>query len=146
MDVPSDILSKLERYCAFQERCEAEVRQKLFSMPISVAQRDEIVRRLKDADFLNEERFVDVFIRSKMRSNHWGKGKIKQALFVKGVCGDLVDSKLNEIDSDEYAQLLHEVIEKWKKQNPADSDNRAKLIRSLISKGFEMGEIMNAVK
>lgn len=145
MDVTGDILAKLEHYCAFQERCEADVRKKLVSLPISVGQRDEIVRRLKENDFFNDERFTECFIRGKMRENQWGKMKIKQALFAKGVEAQIINSKIADIDEDEYAQLLADVLDKWKRQNAADADNRSKIIRSLLTKGFEMDEILKAV-
>lgn len=146
MDVPFDILTKLERFCAFQERCEADVRKKLFAMPISVAQRDEIVHRLKENDFLNEERYTETFIRGKMHENQWGKIKIMQALLAKGVDGKLVNEKLSQIDETEYTQQLISSIEKWKRMNSADQNNRSKLIKAMLTKGYAMNEILNLLK
>lgn len=145
MDVPAEILSKLEHFCAYQERCEADVRKKLVSLPISVAQREEVVRRLKEHDFINDERYTECFIRGKMRENQWGRVKIKQALFAKGVDAQIVSDKMAEIDEDEYNQLLQDVLDKWKRQNAGDADNRSKLIRAMLNKGFEVDKIMQAI-
>ncbi len=145
MDVPTDILTKLERYCAFQERCEFEVRKKLTTLPCSVAQRDEIVRRLQEHDFLNEERYVETFVRSKFREQ-WGKLKIRQALFAKKVDSDLADRYLNAIDDDEYMAMLAEVVAKWKRLHSEDAADKPKLFRFLLTRGFSTEDVMRALK
>lgn len=145
MDVPSEILGKLERYCAYQERCEADVRRKLFSIPCSVAQREEIIRRLKELDFLNETRFVESFVRSKIQE-HWGRLKIRQALSLKGIDPMLVSEQLATVNEEEYEQMLATVADKWKHLHAADAQDRSKLIRHLLSKGFEMDLIMKIIR
>jgi len=142
MDVPADILAKLERFCAFQERSEQEVRKKLCTTPLSAAQRDEIVRRLKEDDFLNETRFVDVFVRSKVKEQ-WGKYKIKQALFAKGISAQLMDEAMDAIDDELYMEMLRNCIEKWKRMHSADVGCRNKLMRFLLTRGFSTDEILN---
>lgn len=144
MDVPADILSKMERFCAFQERSEAEVRKKLCASPLSSGQRDEIIRRLKENDFLNEPRFVELFIRSKIK-DQWGKYKIRQALLAKGIPIPMVDDGMLAVDDDLYAQMLTNSIEKWKRTHDQDAENRNKLIHYLLSRGFAMDEIINAL-
>ena len=80
VEVPSDIMVKMERYCAYQERCEADVRKKMTGLTISSAQREEILRRLKDQSFVDDARFAALFVRGKMRENQWGRLKIRQGL------------------------------------------------------------------
>lgn len=144
MDVPADILSKLERFCAFQERCEADVRKKLTSLPCSVAQRDEIIRRLREHDFLNDRRFVELFVRSKFHEC-WGKLKIRQALFAKSIEPTLIDEFVNGIDEAEYAQMIAEVVGKWKRLHADDADDKQKLFRYMLTRGFTIGEVMKAM-
>lgn len=142
MDVPSDILQKLERYCAFQERCEHDVRKKMSTMNCSVAQRNEIIRQLQEMGFLKEERYVEIFVRSKIR-DHWGKIKIRQALFAKNIDAALVDHYLNNVNNDEYEMMLVEVVEKWQRLHPEEKDHKTKLFRYLLSRGFATEEITN---
>lgn len=144
MDVPSDILSKMQRYCAYQERCEADVRKKLNAAPLSVAQRDEIIRLLVDADFLNESRFVETFIRSKIKEQ-WGRLKIRQALLLKGASSQLVSEKMQDIDEDGYMTMLSETIEKWKRTHQKDAEDKSKMIRFLLTKGFSIDEVMRQI-
>lgn len=145
IDVPADILNKMERYCAFQERSEVEVRKKLCATPLSSAQRDEVVRRLKEGDFLNEQRFVEIFVRSKIK-DQWGKYKIGQALYAKGIPTALAEEAIASVDEDLYAEMLGKCIEKWKRLHPEDVENRNKLMHFLLSRGFAAGEIINALR
>ncbi|MCQ2276971.1 MAG: RecX family transcriptional regulator [Bacteroidales bacterium] len=145
MDVPADILTKLEHFCAFQERCESEVRKKLTTMPCSVAQRDEIIRRLREHDFLNDQRYVETFVRSKIHEQ-WGKLKIRQALHAKSVDAQLIDEYLEAIDEDDYKKMLGDAIDKWKRQHKADENDKPKLFRYLLTRGFSTSEVMDALK
>ena len=124
---------------------EQDVRKKLTATPCSVAQRDAIIEHLREFDFLNEERYVDTFVRSKIREQ-WGKLKIRQALRVKNIDPKLIDERFADIDEEEYRQMLEETIAKWRRINAGDADNKNKLIRFLLNRGFQMDEVLAAVK
>ncbi len=49
---------KMERYCAYQERCHQEVAKKLAGMNMIPQAIDQIMTHLIENDFLNEERFA----------------------------------------------------------------------------------------
>lgn len=142
MDIPAEILSKLERYCAYQERSEVEVRKKLGSLAVSATMSDEVVRVLKEDDFLNEHRFAELFIRSKVKEQ-WGKLKIRQGLYAKGIPAEIINEQMDLIDEESYREMVRATIEKWKRLNAADADNKPKLIRHMLSKGFAIEEIMS---
>lgn len=144
MDIPADILSKLERYCAYQERSEVEVRKKLGSLAVSATMSDEVVRVLKEDDFLNEHRFAEIFIRSKVKE-HWGKLKIRQGLYAKGIPADIINEQMEQMDEEAYQEMLRENIDKWKRLNAADVENKPKLIRHMLTKGFSIEEIMSSL-
>ncbi|GAL68299.1 regulatory protein RecX [Jejuia pallidilutea] len=57
---------KLERYCAYQERCHKEVRQKLVSMHMIPEAIDVIIVHLLEHNYLNETRFAKTFVRGKL--------------------------------------------------------------------------------
>ncbi len=145
MDIPADILSKLEHYCAYQERCEADVRKKMVGMAVSASQREEIMRRLKDQKFVDDERFTEQYVRSKLHEQ-WGPLKIRQGLFAKGVAAEVIDAVMGQVAPEAYEEVLEDAIEKWRRTNPATGDDRSRLIRALLSKGFAMGEILSKLK
>lgn len=145
MDIPAELLAKLERYCAYQERSEAEVRKKMGTLAVPVAMADEIVKELKAGDFLNEPRFAETYVRSKMKEK-WGKLKIRQGLYLKGIDAEIIQEQMENIDDEEYMDVVRETIEKWKRLNSKDADNRPKLIRHMLSKGFAMDDFMTLLK
>lgn len=144
MDIPADIISKMERYCAYQDRSETEVRKKLGSLAVSATLSDEIVKILKDGDFLNETRFAEVFIRSKVK-DYWGKFKIREGLYAKGIPAEIINEQMDMIDEEAYREMVRESIDKWKRLNSDDADNKPKLIRHMLSKGFAIEEIMTSL-
>lgn len=145
MDIPAELLAKLERYCAYQERSEAEVRKKMGTLAVPVAMVDEIVKELKACDFLNETRFAETYVRSKLKEK-WGKLKIRQGLYQKGIAAEVIQEQMDLIDDDQYMDVVRDTIEKWKRLNSKDADNRPKLIRHMLSKGFAMDDFMSLLK
>lgn len=143
-DVPSEIMTKMERFCAMQERCENDVRRKLTSFHLSESQKDEIILSLKENRFLDEERYVELFVRSKVKAG-WGRQKLVAALRAKGIPSELVEQGCAEIQMDDYQEKLLDAIAKWRRSHPDEPDNSPKLIRHLLSKGYAMGEVMRLI-
>ena len=141
MDIPSDIMAKMERFCAWQERCENDVRRKLTSFRLSESQEDAIVKSLKENRFLDECRYVEAFVRSKVKAS-WGRQKIVAALRAKGIPSALINSACQEISDDDYTDRLRNAIEKWQRSHPDEAPNSPKLVRHLLSKGYEIAEVM----
>ena len=73
-------LQKIKQYCAYQERCHSEVRDKLYSFGLHQSEVEEIITLLIVENYLNEERFAILFAGGKFRMKQWGKHKIKQGI------------------------------------------------------------------
>lgn len=140
-DVPADIMAKMERFCAMQERCENDVRRKLTSFHLSDRQEDAIVKSLRENRYLDEERYVELFVRSKVKSA-WGRQKIVAALRAKGIPSELIAAGCEEISDDDYTDRLRDAIGKWRRSHPDEAPNSPKLVRHLMSKGYGIGEVM----
>jgi regulatory protein len=145
MDVPSEIMTKMERFCAFQERCEKDVRRKLTSFRLSEYQEDTVVKSLKDNQFLDENRYAEAFVRGKVRVG-WGRQKIVAALRAKDIPSEFIDRHCSAIPAADYEATLRKAIEKWRRTHPDETPNSPKLVRHLLSKGYAMGEVMREVK
>lgn len=140
-EIPADIMTKMERFCAYQERCENDVRRKLTSFHLSESQEDEIIRLLTDDRFINEERYVESFVRSKVKAA-WGRQKIVAGLRAKGIGNALIQRFCTEIPEDDYRSQLLGAAEKWRRTHPDEPQNSPKLVRHLLSKGYAIHEIM----
>ena len=134
-----EALEKMKRYCAYQERCQSEVRQKLFILELSSEDIDNIICNLIEENFLNEERFAKNFVRGKFRQKKWGKIKIKQHLKQKGISDYCIKNGFKEINQEDYLKTLDIIL--LKKSKVLTDENtfikKQKLAKYAINKGFE---------
>lgn len=132
-------LEKAANFCAYQERCQEEVKKKLFDLKIDSEDVDEVIYLLIKEDFLNEERFSKTYCRSKFKHNKWGKNKIIQNLKQKKVSERNIKTGLLEINNSEYYNLAESLIEK--KKNSINDKNhwvrKQKITNYMVQKGFE---------
>jgi regulatory protein len=143
----SEILKKIEYYCAYQERCHKDVIDKLYKLGASGDQIDDIAAYLIANKYLDEERFVDSFISGKMRIKYWGRYKIKRALKMKDVGDFLIARCFKKIDSEEeFDILLSYVAKRYIDVCNFTYIEKSKLISKLISKGWEKAIIENVIK
>jgi len=141
-------LAKAEHYCAYQERSQYEIRNKLYEWGLKTAEVEELISELIVTNFLNEERFAKVYVSGKFNIKKWGKIKIKQSLKLKQVPDKMITKALNTIDSGDYMQTLLELAEK-KAKLITESDaykKKYKLITYLMGKGFENNLISEVLK
>ncbi len=147
MDWSIDIgFQKMARYCAYQDRSRKELVRKLRELGCPEEKQEELIEELGEQGFWNEERFARSFVRGKFRNNRWGRVKIRQGLWEKGVEDHLVQLALEEeIKEEDYWQTVERLLEQKARGNyQLDFTARQKLFRSLASKGFEL-EIISEV-
>jgi len=132
-------LSKAEHYCAYQERSQQEVRDKLYDWGLWTSAVENIISKLIEENFLNEDRFAKAYVRGKFNQKHWGKIKIKQGLQLKKVSPPLIKKALLTIDLDDYIATLTAVIEKKARTLTERNEikRRYKLQQYALSRGFE---------
>ena len=131
--------TKAEHYCAYQERSQQEVRDKLYAWGLWPDAVEQIIAGLIADNFLNEERFAKTFAQSKFNQKGWGRIKIKQALKLKKVPEVLIKKALQTIDAEAYTEKLEQILQK-KATNLSEKDTykrRYKLQQYAISRGFE---------
>ena len=143
LKIPEWTYSKISHYCAYQERCVEEVREKLKSLGVKDDLKLVIIAELIKDNYLNEQRFAGLFTSGKFRIKKWGKSKIYRALQQKRVPELFILEALNEIDDLEYCQTLGKLLKK--KNDEIKDENLAKRDQKLInfahSKGYEFPAI-----
>lgn len=106
---PEQALQKLKQYCAYQERCHAEVVDKLYQLGVWKKEHDAIVATLIEENYLNEERFAMAYAGGKYRMKQWGRVKIKYELKQKQVSNYSINKALKQFDEEEYRRTLHKL-------------------------------------
>ncbi|MEO5996229.1 MAG: regulatory protein RecX [Chitinophagaceae bacterium] len=102
-------LQKLKYFCAYQERCHQEVKEKLYSLGMHKTEVEELISLLIEENYLNEERFAIQYAGGKFRMKQWGKGKIKYALKQKQVSVYCIKKALSQINEDDYLETLEKL-------------------------------------
>lgn len=136
---PQQALQKLKQYCAYQERCHQEVKQKLSGYGIYGAKAEEIIAQLIEENYLNESRFASLFAGGKFRMKAWGRKKIIQELKTRGVSNYCIKTAIAAIPEQNYLQTLDRLIEKKLVAIGGSSFalRRKKLWEYLYQKGYE---------
>ena len=70
---PAEALGRMRKYCAYQERSHTEVRMKLLELGMRGIDLENVMVKLIEEGFLNEERFAVAFGGGKFRMKNWGK-------------------------------------------------------------------------
>ena len=148
---PEQAYVKIRHYCAFQERTHIEVKTKLSGMGIGWSQANEIVSKLIEEGFLNEERFAKAFVGGKFRIKGWGKKKIEAELKKKGISSYSIQKAIREeIDVADYENILLKIMKKkWtsiKGQGVTGYVKQAKTRQYLLSRGYENAVISKMMK
>jgi len=141
-------LEKMEHYCAYQERSQQEVRDKLYTLGLHRNDVEEVISELIQTNFLNEERFAIAYTLGKFRMKNWGRLKIKQGLKLKRVSEKLITKALKQLDGDEYYITLTKVLEKksalLKEKDPFKK--RSRLFQYASGRGFESDLILESLR
>ena len=141
-------LAKLQKFCAYQDRCHQEVRTKLITLGIYGDDLEEIIVELIADNFLNEERFARSYARGKFRMRRWGRVRILNELKFRKITDYCIRKAMTEIEEEDYLETLIEVLEKKKLQVKEKDTFKAnnKIAKYAISRGFETGLVWDTVK
>ena len=145
---PDQVLDKMAKYCAYQERCVKDVTEKLKTFDISPKDKEEILNYLLDNRFVDNERFTKAFVRGKINQSGWGLNKIRFHLIQKGIDKDLIDEALSQSDEEVYRRRLVEVLKTKAKTVKAENDfeRNRKLAAYAMQRGFEAGLVWEVLK
>lgn len=156
MDKPKSIkitdekvaLAKAEHFCAYQERAQQEVRDKLYDWGLWPDAVEHIISQLIEGNFLSEERFAKLYAKSKFNQKAWGRIKIKQGLKLKRIPDVLIKKALLGIDLDDYLAALTHLLQK-KAATITEKNQlkrRYKLQQYAMGRGFEAELISDILK
>mgnify|MGYP006141061711 FL=1 len=144
----SEILQKLARYCAYQERCVQELEQKMKTFEVSPAEYAEYLDWLQENNYLNEARFVEIFVRSKFNQKSWGRTKINYELRKRGISASLLASAWDGIDDADYIEKARVLLKKKRDEIKTGTSPQRyqKCYNFGLSKGYESSLVRELLK
>lgn len=139
---------KLEYYCAYQERCHLEVIAKLKTLGMISSVIDEIVSELIKANYLNETRFTQSFVRGKFRIKKWGKNRILRELKIRDISTFNIKLGMKEISDDSYQKTFYELFEKRRREvkQLTKTEQKKKIFSYMSYRGWENSKVYEALR
>lgn len=143
----AEALRKLGDLCARGEHCSGEMAEKLRKWGIAADAQERIIDKLIDYKYIDDERFTRSFVRDKIAFNKWGRRKIEQALWQKRIPQSISQPILDEIEPEEYLNVLRPLL---KSKYPAikaetDYERSIKLIKYAMGRGFTLDLIRQCI-
>lgn len=144
------VYQKLKHYCAYQDRCQSEVKTKAWSLGLKKPDVEELLHRLVEDNYLDEERYAARFVAGKFSMKQWGRVKIKSELRSKGISTYYISMALEIINEEKYAAALKKLaMNKWNSVKGKGVNHFVKMTRTrdfLMQRGFEPALISMELK
>ena len=145
-----EALRRMQRYCAYQDRCHLETRRKLLDLGVYGQDLEEILLALIEEKFLDEERFARSFARGKFQIKGWGRIRITSELKQRQISPYCLRKAMEEIDPEGYLQKLEQQLRTRAEQYNNGSSNafetRQHLAQYAIRKGYEPEIVWETLK
>jgi regulatory protein len=108
----------------------------------------EYVAWLSENNYLNEARFVEIFVRSKFNQKSWGRTKINYELRKRGISATLLASAWDGIDDADYIEKARTLLKKKKEdiKTGTSPQRYQKCYNFGLSKGYESALVRELLK
>ena len=138
---------KLTDLCARSEHCQQEMLEKMRQWGVSEEEQAEVMQRLIEERYVDDERFARAFIYDKIRYSKWGRRKVEQALWMKRIDEHISKPLLDDVDDEEYLKILRPMLKQKRKGIRAKSEYEGtmKLIKYALGRGFTMDIIKQCI-
>lgn len=135
----NEAFKKMAALCSRLEQCSPDIRKKLLAFGLDENEAEEVLEKLRDEKFIDDERYAKAYVAEKFRINKWGRIKIRYYLKAKGLDEQTIETGLNNLDQEKYkTTLLKTMKEKARKvKKKSKYEKMGQIIRFAQSRGYE---------
>ena len=128
----------LAALCAQAEHCQHEMLEKMRRWEVPETVQARVMAKLIKERYVDDERYAQAFVKDKIRYNKWGRRKVEQGLWQKRIDEDIRKRVLDEVDDNEYLDVLRPLLKQKRKTIKAKNDYELnqKLMRFALGRGF----------
>ena len=105
---------------------------------------EEAIEKLKYYGYIDDRRFAENYVKELIRIKHYGKRRVEQELYRKGIDREIISEVLESAEFPESE--LVSLIERKYYRYLTDEKGIKKTINSLLRMGYSYGEIKDALK
>ncbi|MFQ3577375.1 MAG: RecX family transcriptional regulator [Cytophagales bacterium] len=142
-----DFIGKLLQFCAYQDRFEVEVIEKLKKLGIEETEViSKAIQYLKNEKYLDEKRAAVSYARGRILLKKWSKMKVEYNLKFMKVSQSAIEEALNEIEDDDYLKIIKKRMEEKIKNNSKlpIQHQKIKVTKTMTAEGFEYDLVKQA--
>ena len=108
---------------------------------------EEVIDKLIDSKYLDDDRFTKAFIKDKLNFTNWGDYKIKNELKRLGVNEEIIYNNISNIDDNIYYERINKIIDKdistHKKYSGIKLKN--KIYNHLLTLGYSKEKVISII-
>jgi regulatory protein len=138
-------LARAYRYLNRRECTAAEMRAQLNRAGADPQDVERAVATLMEQGYLDDRRFVRLFIQDKRELEEWGSDRIRQALLRKGVDREVVEDALAEQDSGREIERAVDLLRRRFPSPAGDRRERERALGMLLRKGYDSELALDAI-
>jgi regulatory protein len=129
--------NKAFKLLSYRERTIKEIEDRLSKKDFEADVIKAVVDYLLENDYLNEERFAEMWIRSRKKHHPRGRKLIYKELKNKGLNQRITNNALNEyLSKEEEIEMADYLKDKWLRRRTEEDSSSYKLKNYLANKGF----------
>jgi regulatory protein len=133
------IFLKMAHLCSRSEQCTPDIVKRIRELGGSSQMTEAILDKLAKENYLNDGRYVSLYVREKFTVNKWGRIKMHYYLKMKGLKEELIQSGFKEINEDDYVALLVKTMKEKARtiRSTEKYEKMGQIIRFTQGRGFE---------
>lgn len=133
---------KLMMYVLYKKRTENEVRRKCSLLKFDRDYTDEVIEYLKEADYINDKRYVTKYINDIKKLKHMSANQIRNDLIKRGIDSYLAEdiASSEEINDFEFESALYFLNKKLRA-----GEELEKVKKYLLNKGYSYSNVTKAI-
>ena len=101
---------------------------------------EEVIDKLIDYKYLDDDRFTKAFIKDKLNFTNWGDYKIKNELKRLGVNEEIIYNNMTSIDDNIYYERINKIIEKY-----SGIKLKNKIYNHLLTLGYSKEKVISII-
>lgn len=106
----------------------------------------EVTEEMTSLGYINDEEYASLFLEHCM-SKMWGKKKIRYEMKQKGICDEIINEALSELEEDGLEDEMVEIIlSKYARDELGDIKTKTRIVRYFASRGFDFSVIDKAIR
>lgn len=128
-------------------KSEKQLRIKMTDKGYDSEQIDKAIEKLAKLGYINDEYYCDCLVNTRVNGSKYGKRRIAQELYEKGVDKEITEDRLKEISDEEEFERAYELgIKKLKSIKDEDTRKKSsKLSNYLVYRGFDYDTVKKVV-